>query len=82
MTAKKLMILMMAAVFTIGIVGVSLSAEEVAGTVSQIEGASVTIMDDNGKQVTVEVKDPDTLAGLMPGDKVVVKDGKVKKQGG
>ncbi len=80
MGSKRLIVLLMAAVFTLGIVGLSFSAEEVKGTVSKIEGNKLTIMDDKGKQVTVQVSDQGSLKEMKIGDKVSIKDGKVTKE--
>jgi hypothetical protein len=40
----------MAAVFTLGVVGLSFSAQEIKGTVTKIDGNKLTIQDDKGKQ--------------------------------
>jgi pyruvate kinase len=79
MTAKRLTILLVAAVFTLGVVGVSFSAQEVKGTILKIEGVSLTILDGTGKKVTVRVDEPEMCSGLKAGDRVSVKDGKVTK---
>lgn len=80
MTIKKLIVLLMATVFTLGFVGLSFSAQEIKGTVSKIEGDKLTLEDDMGKQVTISVKDPMILKDLKVGDRVSVKDGKVIKE--
>lgn len=80
MNAKRLIVLLMAAVFTFGVVGLSLSAEEVKGTVTKIEGNAVTIQDDMGGQTVVEVKDQESLMDIKVGDKVVIKGSKLKKE--
>jgi len=80
MMTKRLIVLLMVTVFTLGVVGVSFSAEEVKGTVAKIEGDKLTIQDDTGKQTTVQVKDQDSLKDVKVGDKVSVKDGKVTKE--
>jgi pyruvate kinase len=69
----------MATVFIFGIVGLSFSAEEVKGTVSKIEGNKLTLMDEKGKQVTVQVSDQESLKEIKVGDRVSIKDGKVTK---
>jgi outer membrane lipoprotein SlyB len=71
----------MVAAFTLGVVGLSFSAEEIKGTVSKIEGNKLTILDDMGKEKTVKVKDLESLKDLKVGDRVLVKDGKVTKEG-
>ena len=80
MKTKKLIILLMAAIFTLGVAGLSFSAQEIKGTVSKIEGDKLTILDDNGKQTTISVGDPMILKDLKVGDRVLVKDGKVTKE--
>ena len=85
-TKRSLIVLLMAMVFTLGVVGLSFSAQEmtqeVMGTVSKIEGNKLTILDDiMGKEKTVTVKDPASLKEIKVGDRVLVKDGKVTKSG-
>lgn len=80
MATKRVIVLLVIAAFTLGLVGMSFSAEEVKGTVSKIEGNKLTIADDTGKEITVSVQDPKTLQGLKVGDRVLVKDGKVTKE--
>ncbi len=80
MNTKKLIVLLMATAFILGVVGLSLSAQEVKGTVSKIDGNKLTIQDDTGKQVTVQVKDRESLKEITVGDRVLVKDGKVTKE--
>ncbi len=79
MRTKKLIVLLMVAAFTLGVVGLSFSAEEIKGTVSKIDGNKLTILDDMGKEKTVEVKDLESLKEIKVGDRVLVKDGKVTK---
>jgi pyruvate kinase len=80
MRTKKLIVLLMVAAFTLGVVGLSFSAQEIKGTVSKIEGDRLTIEDDMGKQTTTRVGDPMILKDLKVGDRVLVKDGKVTKE--
>ncbi len=80
MKIKRLTVLLMAMVFTLGVVGLSFSAQEVKGTVSKIEGSNLTVLDDMGKEQTVMVKDLESLKEIKIGDKVSVKDGKVMKE--
>ncbi len=80
MMTKKLIVLLMATVFTLGLVSLSFSAEEVKGTVSKITGDQLTILDDTGKEQTVKVKDLESLKDIKVGDMVAVKDGKVIKE--
>ena len=81
MRTKKLIILLMAVVFTLGVAGLSFSAEEIKGVVSKIEGNKLTIADDMGKEKIVKVKDLESLKEIKVSDRVLVKDGKVTKEG-
>lgn len=81
MTIRKWIVLLMAAVFTLGVVG-CFSEQEVKGTVSKIDGSNLTILDDRGKEKTVEVQDLESLKEIKVGDRVLVKDGKVRKERG
>jgi outer membrane lipoprotein SlyB len=81
MRNKKLIVLLMAMVFTLSAVSLSFSAQEVKGTVSKIDGNKLTILDDKGVEQTVNVKDLQSLKEIKVGDKVLVKDGKVIKEG-
>ncbi len=80
MRTKSLIVLLMAIVFTLGVVGLSFSAPEVKGTVSKIAGDKITILDSKGKEQTVKVKDMESLKEIKVGDMVSVKDGKVTKE--
>ena len=84
MMIKRLIVLLMVAVFTLGLVGLSFSAqEEIKGTVSKIEGNKLTIVDNMGKEKTVKVEDKMSLMEMEigVGDRVLVKDGKITKEG-
>ena len=81
MGTKKFIVLLMAMVFTLGVVGLSFSAQEIKGTVTKIEGNKLTILDAKGKEKTVNVKDPESLKEVEVGDRVLVTDGKVTKEG-
>ena len=72
----------MVAVFTLGVVGLTFSAQEIKGTVSKIEGDKLGIVDDKGNEKTVKVKDLESLKEVKVGDRVLVKDGRVTKEGG
>jgi len=80
MMIKKLIVLLMVTTFVLGVAGISFSAQEVKGTVSKIEGNKLTLLDDMGKQITVQVKDQESLKEVKVGDRVSVKDGKVIKE--
>ena len=84
MMIKRLVVLLMIAVFTLGVVGLTFSAQEIKGTVSKIEGNKLTIVDDmgKGKEKTVKVEDKESLKEIKVGDRVLVKDGRVTKEGG
>jgi len=82
MKTKKFIVLLIAMVFTLGVVGLSCSSQEIKGTISKIEGDTLGIVDDTGKEKTVNVKDLESLKGVTVGDRVLVKDGRVTKEGG
>ncbi len=73
---KRILVLLVALVFTLGVVGLSFAAD-VKGTVTKVEGVKITVKDSAGKETTVDVKD---TAGVKAGDKVEIKDGKVSKK--
>ncbi|MCX8029950.1 MAG: hypothetical protein N3A59_00025 [Thermodesulfovibrionales bacterium] len=77
MKIKSIIALMVAIIFTMGLVSMAFAAAEVKGTVSKVEGNKVTVKDDKGKETTVEVKD---AKDVKVGDKVTIKDGVVKKE--
>ncbi len=79
MNIRRLIVLLMVVAFTLGVASLSFSAQEIKGTVSKIEGNMLTIMDDKGKQVTVQVSDQGSLKEIKVGDRVSIKDGKVMK---
>jgi len=81
MKTKKLIVLLMVAAFTLGVAGLSFSAEEIKGVVSKIEGDKLTILDDKDREKTVMVKDKESLKEIKVADRVLVKDGKVTKEG-
>ncbi len=85
MKTKRMMMLLMVAVFTLGVMGLALAAD-VKGTVAKIEGNQLTIQDDMGKQMTFQVPDPKAIQDLKVGDRVVVAQVgntvKVTKEGG
>ncbi len=68
---KKILVLLVALVFTLGVVGLAFAADA-KGTVTKVEGKKVTVKDAAGKETTVEVKD----AGMVKvGERVNIKDG-------
>ncbi len=80
MMIKRLIVLLMVTAFTLGVAGISFSAQEVKGTVAKIEGNKLTIQDDLGKQTIVQIKDPESLKEVKVGDRISIKDGKVIKE--
>ncbi|HSB51490.1 MAG TPA: hypothetical protein VLD40_02420 [Dissulfurispiraceae bacterium] len=72
---KKILALVVALIFALGIAAVSF-AGEMMGTVMKVDGAKMTIKDDKGKETMVEDK---MAKDIKVGDKVMVKDGKVTK---
>jgi outer membrane lipoprotein SlyB len=73
---KKILALVVAMIFALGIAAVSFGAD-VCGTVTKVDGAKITIKDDKGKETTVEDK---TAKDIKAGDKACIKDGKVVKE--
>jgi outer membrane lipoprotein SlyB len=80
MITKRLLILLVAIVFTFSVAGLSFSAQEVKGTVTKIEGSKLTIMDDLGKEKIVKVKNQEGLKEITLGDRVSIKDGMLTKE--
>lgn len=76
MKAKKLLVLVIVLILSLGVVSLAFSAEAVSGKITKIEGNNLTIKDD-GKESKVEVK---SAEGLKVGDSVKVKDGIAKKK--
>jgi hypothetical protein len=74
MKAKKIVTLLVALLFTIGVVGLSFAAD-VKGTVTKIDGKKITVKGADGKETTVEVKE--VPKDLKVGDNVTIKDGMV-----
>ena len=83
MLARKLLILLMATVFSLSLASFGLSAgtDELKGTVTKIEGNKVSITDVLGNEKTVEIKNPEALKGLKVGDQAKVTDGIMVKGG-
>ena len=79
MIARKILVLLIAVMFTLGVVSLGFAAEaDVKGTVTKIDGNKITVKDDKGKATTVEVKG---TGGAKVGDKVAIKAGTVTKAG-
>jgi hypothetical protein len=85
MTARKLFIYFVVALFFLGLASPGLSAgkgDEVKGTVTKIDGGKVSIKDLTGDEKTVEPINPEALMDLKVGDRAAVKDGILTKVGG
>jgi hypothetical protein len=83
MLARKLLILLVATVFSLSLASLGISAgDELKGIVTKIEGSTVSITDVLGNEKTVEIKNPEALKVLKVGDQAKVTDGIVKKEGG
>lgn len=83
MLARKLLILLVATVFSLSLASLGISAgDELKGIVTKIDGSTVSITDVLGNEKTVEIKNPEALKGLKVGDQAKVTDGIVKKEGG
>ncbi|MBF0505694.1 MAG: hypothetical protein HQL09_02560 [Nitrospirae bacterium] len=82
MKMKSIIALLVALVFTLGMVGLTFAADakdaakEVKGTVTKMDAKSVTIKDAAGKETKVDTMCKDAKVG----DKVTVKDGKCMKE--
>jgi hypothetical protein len=72
---KKLLVVLVAIIFTLGVVGLCFAAD-MKGTISKIDGEKITVKAADGKETTVA----GDAKGLKVGDKVMVKDGKVTKK--
>ena len=85
MTARRLSIFIMVAVFFLGLASPRLAVgigEEAKGTVTKIDGGKVSIKDVTGAERTVEPKNQESLKDLKVGDQASVKDGILTKEGG
>jgi sRNA-binding protein len=76
MRMKSIIALLVAVVFTVGMVGLTFAAE-VKGTVTKVEAKSVTVKDAAGKETKVDVSNS---SEVKVGDMVTVKDGKATKE--
>jgi hypothetical protein len=85
MVARKLIVIFVIAVFSLGLASPGISAgpeDEVKGTVTKIDGGKVSIKDILGVEKTVEPINPEALKDLKVGDRAAVKDGILTKVGG
>ena len=83
MLARKLLILLVATIFSLSLASLGISAgDELKGIVTKIDGSTVSITDVRGNEKTVEIKNPEALKVLKVGDQATVTDGIVKKEGG
>ncbi|MEW6118129.1 MAG: anti-sigma factor domain-containing protein [Nitrospirota bacterium] len=76
MKLKSILALLVAIVFTLGVVGLVFAAD-VKGKVAKIEGNKVTVKTADGKETTVEVKNP---KDAKVGQDVEIKGNKVQKK--
>lgn len=74
--SKRILVLLVVIIFTLGVIGLAFSAETITGKVTKIEGNKVTVKTDD-KEVTVEVK---STSNCKVGDTVTIKDGELKKK--
>jgi len=75
---KELTLLLLASLLIFALFEVSFAGDEVTGTVSKIEGNTVTIIaSDTKKEVVAWIEDPGSFQNLRVGDKVVVRYGKL-----
>ena len=82
MLVKKLIILLVATVFSLSLASPGISAgkgDDMKGTVTKIDGNKVTIKDFMGDEKTVEPINPEALTDLRVGDQATVKDGILTK---
>ena len=85
MAAGKLFIFLVVVLLSLGLASQALSSvvgEEVKGTVTKIDGENVSIKDFMGDEKTVTPKNPEALKDLKVGDRAMVKDGILTKEGG
>ena len=78
MKMKSIITLLVAMVFTLGMVSLTFGADvkEAKGTVTKVAGMTLTIKDAAGKEVTAKVSN---AKDVKVGDMVTVKDGKAAK---
>ena len=76
MRMKSIIALLVAVVFTLGMVSLTFAAE-VKGTVTKVEGKAIVVKDAAGKETKVDVSN---AGEVKVGDSVTVKDGKATKE--
>lgn len=77
MLVKRLLILLVAVIFTLGVVSLAFSAEAITGKLLKIEDKKLTIKTKD-REVTVEVKE--IKGQLKIGDGIILKDGVASKK--
>jgi len=77
MLTKRFLVLLVAVIFTFGVVSLAFSAEVITGKLLKIDDKKLTIKTKD-KEVTVEVKE--IKGQLKVGDNVEVRDGIAKKK--
>lgn len=85
MAARRLFMFIVVVLFSLGLASQALPSvvgEEVKGTVTKIDGENVSIKDFMGDEKTVRPKNPEALKDLKVGDRAMVKDGILEKEGG
>jgi len=85
MTARRLFMFFVVVLFSLGLASQVLSTvvgEEVKGTVTKIDGGNVSIRDFMGDEKTIKPINPEALTDLKVGDRAMVKDGILTKEGG
>jgi hypothetical protein len=75
MRTKSIIALLIAIVFAFGVVGITFAADakEVKGTITKVEGKSITVKDSAGKESKVTISNANDV---KVGEMVTVKDGK------
>lgn len=85
MAAKKLLILLVAALVSMSLASRGISAgtgDDIKGTVMKIDGAKITIKDFMGVEKTVEPINPEAVREYRVGDQATVKDGILLRKDG
>lgn len=85
MTARRHFMVFVVVLFSLGLASQAFSSvvgEEVKGVVTKIDGEKVNIKDFMGDEKTVTPKNPEAIKDLKLGDRVMVKDGILTREGG